>query len=802
MKVSLKWLRDYVPIKYSASEIAHKLTMAGLEVEELQVIGGDWEKVSVGEIMAVNPHPNADRLRLATVNIGSGQVTVVCGAPNLVVGDKIAFAEVGAELIDSHTGQRTQLKSAKIRGVVSEGMICSEKELGISDNHEGIMVLPHDAQIGLPLSDLMGDTIFDIAVTANRPDCMSVHGIAREVAAHTGQEVSIPSPVYAEENLSIQSKASITIKSPDLCPRYCAGLVMGVTIGPSPAWMQQRLLSCGMRPINNIVDVTNYVMLEYGQPLHAFDYDKLQDHCIEVRRAYEGEIFVTLDDTERKLAGDMLVIADGSRAIAVAGIMGGQSTEVTDVTKNILIESATFNPAVIHRGSIALNLRTEASLRFEKGLSPALSSMALKRAVQLMTELSGCQAAKGIIDVYPGRDEPRQILFSAWEVKRLLGVDLSVDEIITTLEKLSFECESTGEVEEISVTVPWWRTDVNCKADLAEEVARVIGYDAIPTTMLSSTLPEPETLPTLSFRNRVLDVMVQCGFQEIITYSLTSMDMLRKLSSKNEYNGPPPVRADHPMSRELEYLRTSLRPGILNTLARNQRYKESVINLFEIGKKFLPKEKDLPDEREMLCAVLSSAQPKLFWRGSVETVDFFTAKGVVETLLSCLGIDAVFKQTSDAGLVAGKSAEIVINDDVVGVLGELHPRVAKAFDINDTAYLIEIDLDFLFSYYASDMKSYVPVSRYPAITRDLALLADTAVTYEQIRRVIISSPLVMQVILFDLYSGEQVPVGKKSLAIRVIYQSSEHTLTDMEVDDVQTEILQSLERDFGVALRS
>ncbi|HAV10623.1 MAG TPA: phenylalanine--tRNA ligase subunit beta [Dehalococcoidia bacterium] len=801
MKVSVKWLRDYVPITETTSEIAHKLTMAGLEVEDVEVIGGDWKNVFVGEIIAVNPHPNADRLRLATVNLGSKQVTVVCGAPNLIVGDKIAFAEVGAELIDGHTGQKAQLKPAKIRGVISEGMICSEKELGISDNHEGILVLPHDALTGMLLADYMGDTIFDIAVTSNRPDCMSVIGVAREVAAQTNQHVSIQTPVYAEEGVAIQSLASIAIKDPDLCPRYCASLVTGVKIGPSPSWLQQRLLASGMRPINNVVDVTNYVMLEYGQPLHAFDFNKLQDHRIEVRRAQEGELFKTLDDIDRKLTKDTLVIADGKRAVAVAGIMGGQSTEVTDATKDILIESATFNAAILHRGSVALNLRTEASLRFEKGLSRELPLLALKRATELMKELTGCKVAKGIIDVYPGKEDPKQIVFSAWEVKRLLGIDLSVEEIITILTKLDFECESTGEAEEIRVTVPWWRTDVTCKADLVEETARVIGYDSIPTTMLSSSLPEPQTLPMRSFRQKVQDVMVHCGFQEIITYSLTSIEMLQKLSPKNEYEGSQPVRAAHPMSRELEYLRTSLRPGALTTLVRNQRYKEAAIQLFEIGSIFLHREKDLPKEKEMLCAVLSSVQPKLFWQGTVELVDFYTVKGVVETLLSQFGIEAAFNPGDDESLLAGKNAVVVVDGDPVGVFGEIHPRVARAFDINDTAFLIELDLEKLFSYVV-DIKSYKPISRYPSMIRDIAILVDVAVPYERIRKVITASSLVNQVVLFDLYSGEQVPQGKKSLAIRIIYQSSEHTLTDIEVDDVQKEILDALSHEFNVTLRS
>lgn len=801
MKVSLRWLSDYVDVRIPPEELAERLTLAGVEVNEIQVIGGNWKDIVVGKVVGVGAHPNADRLRLATVDLGKQEITVVCGAPNLVVGDKVAFACVGAQLIDGHTGELVQLKPIKIRGVVSEGMVCSEKELGISDRHEGIMVLPPEASVGTPLSGYLGDTIFDLDITPNRPDCLSVVGIAREVAALTGERFNIPEVCYNEVEKVIDSFASVEIVAPDLCPRYCASLLTGVKIASSPQWLQQRLLACGMRPINNIVDVTNYVMLEHGQPLHAFDYNEIRGKQIIIRRAEEGETITTLDGVERALSQNILVIADKERAIAIAGIMGGLDAEVTDNTATVLIESANFNQAAIHRGSIALRLSSEASLRFEKGLSRGLPLVALKRATQLMLELAGGKVAEGVIDAYPGKRQREPILLSVAQVKRLLGVEVELSEIVRALELLGFSCEQTELPLQVRVVVPWWRTDINCSADLVEEVARIIGYDNIPTTMLSASLPMHEPMPMLSLRQKIRSILVSCGFQEILTYSLTSLEMMSKLSPELRLIGPAPIRVAHPMSREQEYLRTSLRVGLLSVLARNERYQESSIRLFEIGKVFLPRKGDLPLEKEMLCAVLSGLERGLFWRGKTEPVDFFVAKGVVETLLSRLGLVASFEATEDESLCPGRSARIIVGDDKVGVIGELHPKVSGAFELSEAAYLIEIDLDKLSSLIAST-KEYEPISRYPSTTRDIALLVDEQITYQQIYAIIQGFPLVNQVTLFDLYVGEQVPAGKKSFAFKIVYQSPTHTLTDEEVDRVQQRILGRLEQEVGAVLRA
>ncbi|MCX6004192.1 MAG: phenylalanine--tRNA ligase subunit beta [Chloroflexi bacterium] len=802
MKAPLKWLKDYVEIDIPYRELAYKLTLAGLEVSDIKVIGDSWDNVVVGKITAVDPHPNAERLRLATVDLGQKQMTVVCGAPNLVVGDKIAFASVGATLMDGHTGKLTELKPAKIRGVASEGMVCSEKELGISDNHEGILVLPADLEIGKSLADYLADIIFDIDITPNRADCLSIMGIAREVAAITGKEFRMPDLSYKESARDIGSYAAVEIKAPDLCPRYCASIINGIKIGPSPRWMQDRLMTCGMRPINNIVDITNYVMLEFGQPLHAFDYKEIKGKKIIVRRAAEGEVMYTLDGAERKLSSDNLMIADADRAVAVAGIMGGLSSEVTPGTAVILLESANFNQAVIHKGSLNLKLSSEASTRFEKGLNPELALVALKRATQLMAELGGGAVARGLIDVYPGKSAKHPVPVSSKDVARLLGMDIQLPDIRKYLGSLGLKCSLDDKTGRILVDIPWWRNDIGCTADLVEEVARVVGYDNIPTTMLSSNLPGGEGASMVPFRQEVRDMLVACGFQEVITYPLTNLDTLKRLSPDLNLTGPQPLAIANPMSRDLELLRTSLRFGVLTVLARNQRNRESNIRLFEIGKIFIPRHKDLPVEQEMLCGLIDSVVPDTYWAAKSGTADFYSAKGVVETLLSRQGLQATFESSDDGALSPGKGADIKVNGEKLGVVGEVHPRVRANFDIQDPVFLFEIDLDKLKALSGKQQFIYQAASKFPSTGRDIALLIDEQVTYDRIAGVISSFPLVVDVKLFDLYSGEQIPAGKKSLAFRITYQAPDHTLTDEEVETIQKKIIEKLATEFDAGLRS
>jgi phenylalanyl-tRNA synthetase beta chain len=800
MKVPLNWLKEYIDIKLPPAELAEKLTMAGIEAKGLQVTGGSWNNVVVGQIVAVNPHPNADRLRLPTVDLGTEQQTVVCGAPNLSVGDKIAFACVGAELIDGHSSQLTRLKPAKIRGVESSGMVCSEKELGISDEHEGIMVLPTDAPVGMPLADYLGDVIFDLDVTPNRPDCLCVTGIAREVAALTGQSLHPPEVSYEEAEPHIDQQVAVEIADPDLCSRYCASLISGIKIDESPPWMQQRLLACGMRPINNIVDVTNYVMLELGQPLHAFDYEKIKGKKIIVRRATEGEIIVSLDGVERTLSHDTLVIADKERGVAIAGVMGGANSEVTKDTTSILLEAANFNPASIHYTGRELSLPSEACMRFERGIRPELTMPALRRATQLMLQLAGGKAAKGVADVYPGKREPEPIRLSTDEVKRVLGVEFNFDQVAGTLTSLGFECKPADSPSEVRVTAPYWRSDITQAVDLIEEVARIIGYDKIPMTMLSQSIPQHHPEPILSLKNKIRDSLVGYGFQEIITYSLNSLEMLQKLTPKARAMASMPLRLANPMTAEQEYLHPTLRANLLAALASNRRHEEDGIRLFELGKIYLPREKDLPSEPEVLCGLLSGARFEKSWQGDGGSLDFFDAKGVVESLFNQLGVDASFEPGDDESLHPAKQAAIIIGGNKLGVVGELHPKVAEAFDIAEAAYLLEINVTDLLSFTVGH-KMFQPIPRFPATVRDIALIVNTGVSHQQVVDIIKGFSLVKQVAIFDVYSGKQVPPDKKSLAYRITYQSPTHTLTDEEVNKVQQQILSKLSQQLGTTLR-
>jgi len=797
MKVSLSWLKDYVDIKITVDELARKLTMAGTEVKAWQVVGGSWENVFIGQIKAIDPHPNADRLTLPTIDLGTEQQTVVCGAPNLKLGDKVVFARVGARLVDAHTGQSFTLKLAKIRGVVSEGMVCSERELGISDSHEGIMVLPAEAPVGKPLADYMGDVILDLDITPNRPDCLSVIGIAREIAALTGEKVHLPDDDYNESDTTIDSQVSVEIADPDLCPRYSASLVRGIKIGTSPPWMQQRLIAAGMRPINNIVDITNYVMLEYGEPLHAFDYDQIRGKKIIIRRAKKGEVMVTLDGNKRALLPNMLVIADTERAVALAGVMGGYDSEVTDDTTNIFLEAASFNPASIYETGHSLGLPSEARLRFERGISAGVAIPALKRATQLLVEIGGGQAAKGFIDAYPGQKKAAPVRLRASEAKRLLGVDFSVKQMKDTLVALGFEVKAGGSAELLAIA-PYWRSDVSLEEDLVEEVARIIGYDEIPITMLSQSLPPQDPSPMLKLKPRVSRILADYGFQEVITFSMMGGEALNKLSPQSQPSEL--VRLANPMTAEQEYMRPTLRANLLSALEANLRHEEKGVRLFELGRVYLNREKDLPNEPEIVCGVVVGPRFEPSWRGGNEALDFYDAKGIVEGLFGQLGIEAVFEAGSDESLHPFKQAAVVVGGKRLGVVGGLHPKVADAFEITEEVYLFEVDLTALLPL-TLEHKMFQPISRFPAVVRDMALVVDTSVTNAQIQAIMRGFSLVTDIALFDLYSGEQLPAGKKSLAYRISYQSPEHTLTDDEVNKVQQQILNKLSKQLGASLR-
>ena len=805
MRVPLSWLKEYVPITLPPEDLAHRLTMAGLEVGEVEHIGGwDRERVLVGLVTAVEAHPGADRLRLAAVDLGGETWTVVCGAPNVAPGQKIAFAKEGARLYNAHAGRVEDLKRVNIRGVESAGMVCSELELGLGDSHEGILVLPEDSPVGAPLADLLGDVVLDIEVTANRPDCLSVLGVAREVAALTGQRVVEPDLSYPESGDAIDGQAGVVIQDADLCPRYTASLVRGVNIGPSPQWLQDRLILVGQRPINNVVDVTNYVMLEYGQPLHAFDFNAVRQQTVVVRPARDGETLTTIDGQEHKLSSPMLIIADPERGVGLAGVMGGANSEMTEATTDVLVESANFHPTNTRLTARGLGIRTEASLRFEKGLGPDLPPLALRRATQLILELAGGKAAKGIIDAYPGRKQPASITLSMARVGRVLGAGIEQALAEETLTALGFTVSSDGSGSggsgSIEVTPPYWRTDVTIPEDLVEEVARITGYDRIPATPLTGSLAARRPQPWRDLRERLRDLLVEAGMQETISYTLVSGNALERLG----FEAHSALRVANPMSQEQEYLRTSLRASLLSSLAANlRRSPEAGLRLFEIGRVYVPRDGDLPREIEKAVGVLAGPRSTLSWGSSgEETLDFFDAKGVMEAALAQLSAAAVFQPATDPALHPGRTAAVLVNGEQVGVVGEVHPAVLERFDAPaERAALFELDIEALLAALPEGTRRFESISRFPDTLRDLALIVDVSVSAEEVRRRIEGHPLVRQAILFDVYEGDPIEAGKRSLAYRVVLRAPTRTLNSEEVNQALAKTLRILQNDLGATLR-
>jgi phenylalanyl-tRNA synthetase beta chain len=848
MKVPLSWLKEYVPVELPPEEIARRLTMAGVEVAAIERTR-TWNGVTVGLVKRVRPHPNADRLRLVTVDRGpEGEIEVVCGAPNVAEGQKIAFGGVGAEIVDGRTGKPTKLKAGKIRGVESAGMVLSEKELDLSQEHEGILVLDPAAPVGRPLGDVLGDVVLDLELSPNRSDCLGVLGVAREVAALTGLWATEPPLGYREQGPDVHTLAHVTIEAPDLCPRYTAAVIRGVRVGPSPEWLQDRLRALGERPINNVVDATNYVMFEMGQPLHAFDYDLVSDHHVIVRRARPGEKLTTLDGVERKLMEDVLVIADPQRAIGLAGVMGGANSEISGRTVNVLLESANFHPQNNRRTARGLGLASEATLRFEKGLRAGLAEAGLRRCVGVVLEVAGGEAARGIIDEWPGRGgEVSEVLLTQQRIQSVLGVEWPGAQVAKTLRSLGFEVSpalpgaveslktpppqsstghgrrekeqrsssggrgqpggaATGEVSAWRVKVPYWRPDVTIPEDLCEELARVIGYEQIPQTVISGRVPRWEPQPGLDLRERVRDALVAAGLQEMISYSATSGRNEARVHLPEKTAGH--VKLANPLSADWAVMRRTLREGVLKSFSSNARTWRGPVAMFEVGRVFWDHGEGLPEEREMVVGVLGGPRSDTHWAGGQGRLDFFDAKGAVEAIIEALGIDGAFTPASDPAFAAGRVAAVtspMAGGLGLGVVGEVGQEVLAAFDVEaGPVAMFELDLEALGK--ASEAakaagSQYRPYGRFPASSRDLALVVDEGVPAGEVVRLIKRSRLVAAAAVFDIYRGKGVPPGKKSLAVRVTYQVTERTLTSDEVDRAERTVLATLQRETGAELR-
>ncbi|MEO6197189.1 MAG: phenylalanine--tRNA ligase subunit beta [Dehalococcoidia bacterium] len=800
MRVPLRWLSEYVDLTVDTAELARRLTVAGAEVSEI-VSTGSWAGVVIAHVEKVEPHPNADRLVLATVDIGGGEhPRVVCGAPNLRGGQKVAYAGVGASLIGGHDGEPFVLKAARIRGVESTGMICSEKELGLSDEHEGILVLPDQAPLGQPLGSIIGDTIIEVEVTANRPDWLSIVGIAREVAALTGERWRDPTLQYAEGKKSAAKMAKVEIADKDLCFRYIGGVIEGVKVGDSPAWLKDRLTAAGMRPINSVVDITNYVMLEMGQPLHAFDYEKVRGKQIIVRRARAGEKITLIDGSRHDLTENMLLICDGEGPTAVAGVMGGGESEVSAETTTVFLEAANFLGPSIRRTSQALKLRTDASTRFEKGLSRQLPAIAAARAIHLMAEICGGKPAQGIIDVFPGVEKDRRITVTMERLVKVIGLEVPNGEVRRILSSLGFTCRWLPP-DRFIVKPPYWRTDVMIADDVIEEIARIYGYDQLPTSRLAGEIPDFVPQPERSLRERVRDAAADAGLQEIITYSMTDMEGLTRVLGPEEMALNPPLRLSNPLSRQFEFARTTLRHALLQTLAHNMRGSQERIGLFEVARVYLPREGDLPEERETLCAVVSGRASGRWGSPTGEQAGFYDAKMVLAYVLGALGVSADYRDSVDFAFLPGRTAEIRLGEDRVGSIGEVHPRVLSEFDIGQPAAMFELDIAALLPHVPEGVH-HKPVSQYPAVEEDLAVIVSGDVRAGDVIGAIQSFPLVASARIFDVYTGEPVPVGRKSLAFAVSYQAADRTLGDAEVAKQRGRIVERLKRDFGAELRA
>ena len=822
IQVPLSWLRDFVSINIAPGQLADRLTTAGLEVETIEKVGDSWgEYCVVGQIKEIRKHPNADTLHLVDVEFGADiPITIVTGAPNIREMEvkipkptpKVALALAGAMLVDAHHEDRPlkKLKTAKIRGIESEGMLCSELELGLSEDHEGILILPEEAPVGTLLHEYLGDVILHFDIKGGFSHLLSILGIGREIAALTEENLdqSVVPDVSKLKVLEQPPFVDLEINDPDICSRYSALLIRNVKITSSPFWMQQRLLRLGMRPINNIVDITNYVMMELGQPLHAFDYDMLIKRAnggkpkIIIRRAKEGEHLITLDKVERKLDSDMLMITDQVGHIGIAGIMGGGDSEVTSKTTNILLEAANFEFLNNRRTAQILKLRTEASERFGKQVDPEGTLRAALRAAQLMVEHGSGTLEETAGDLYPTPKEAVTLDFNPKYVERLLGVNITIEKIKKILISLDFKVSGK---KILKIIVPSHRMDIRIPADIVEEIVRVYGFENLSPTLIKDELPQQHRNQNLERTERVRDILVTSGMDEIITYSI--MDPLDEARLRMEINadldGFIPVK--NPLSQERSHLRRSLLPGALITARTNLRFLEKV-NTFEVGSVFLPqKGKLLPNEPKKLSFLMSGFRNTNSWLNQNEGhYDFFDLKGVLEHFFKSLHVDNVdWKKSRELPCHPGRCAKILVNGTVLGFAGELHPKIRDIFNLPEQPVCVaELDLDFIIKLGIENhqMKSF---SNYTPIYEDLAFILDSSLPVEDVTPLILQTgePLLKNATLFDVYEGEQVDTGKKSLAYSLTFQASDRTLTDDEVGKIRKKIIRRLENKFQATLR-
>jgi phenylalanyl-tRNA synthetase beta chain len=792
MKVSYKWLKNFIDLDASPEEIEYKLTLSGCEVENIEVLGSDLDRVVVGEIGKIEKHPQAEKLSICQVNIGTEIKQIICGASNIRIKQKVPTALIGATLPNG-----LRIEKATLRGIDSYGMICSEKELGLGEDSDGIMVLDSDLKVGQKLSEALdlGDFVFDIDLTPNRADCLSILGIAREVAALFDKKLRKPEISLTEVEEEASSLVKVIIDDPSACPRYSCRIIKNVKIEPSPFWIKRRLMSCGIRSINNVVDVTNYVMLELGHPLHAFDLDLFPQAQVLVRRAKKDESFITLDQVERKLNPEILLITDGKKPVAIAGIMGGLESEVSDYTKNVLLESAYFDPKVIRRGRLFLGIFSESSQRFERGTDPNNVSFAADRSAFLIQKMAKGEVLKNLVDNYPKPISPVKIGLREKRVNQILGTELKREQIKNYLQSLEL---NVTEEENLEVEIPTFRPDLTREIDLIEEIARIYGYDRIKTSLraggnLVTFIPPEEKL-----LKKVKEILVGLGFFEVITNNLVDPKSLEKLSPDKKM-----LLIQNPLSEDLSALTTTLIYNLLNIVSHNKKRKETQVRIFELNKIFLPKGKGLPQEKYKLTLALSGSNNPVFWGEEEKPVDLFSLKGTVENLLESLSIPlTALVPKENPVFPAGGCFEVRVKDTNLGVLGEVSEDVLADFDIKDRVYMADLDFETLFSL-VPQTQTFQDLPKFPPLDRDIALVLDEQIlagdVIEKIREV--GKDLIERLSLFDCYRGKQIPAGKKSLAFAIRYRSKEKTLTDEEVAEVHSKIIELLEKEFNAKLR-
>ncbi|HJH50189.1 phenylalanine--tRNA ligase subunit beta [Merdimonas faecis] len=805
MNTSLSWIKAYVPdLDVTAQEYTDAMTLSGTKVEGYEELDADLSKIVVGQIEKIEKHPDADKLIICQVNVGAETIQIVTGAPNVHEGDKVPVVLDGGRVAGGHEpGSRVKggikIKKGKLRGVESCGMMCSIEELGSNRDmypeapEEGIYIFPENTEVGADAVEVLGlhDVVFEYEVTSNRVDCFSVVGIAREAAATFGKEFYPPvvTPTGNDEDASDYIK--VTVKNTDLCPRYCARVVKNIKIGPSPEWMQRRLASVGIRPINNLVDITNYVMEEYGQPMHAYDLDTIEDREIIVRTAAKGEKFTTLDGQERQMDESVLMICDGRKSIGIAGIMGGENSMITDDVHTMLFEAACFDGTNIRKSSKKVGLRTDASGKFEKGLDPNNAQAAIDRACQLVEEMGAGEVVGGMVDVYAEKREPVRITFQPDEINVLLGTDISAEDMLGYFEKIGLSYEK----ETNEVIIPTFRQDLLRTADLAEEVARFFGYDNIPTTLPSGE----STMGKLPFKLRVEDIAKEiaefCGFSQGMTYSFESPKVFDKLQIPEDSELRRVVEIMNPLGEDYSIMRTLPLNGMLSSLATNYNRRNKNVRLYELANVYLPKElplKELPEERMQ------------FTLGMYGDGDFYSMKGVVEEFLEKAGLHE--KESYDpAGnrpyLHPGRQANILYAGNVIGYLGEVHPDVADAYDIGERAYIAVLDMPEVTKYATFDRK-YTGIAKYPAVTRDISMVMPKEILAGQVEEVIEAKggAYLESYALFDVYEGAQIKAGYKSLAYSIVFRAKDKTLEDAEVTEAMERILKTLEG-MGIELR-